>query len=339
MRLFNIRFLLLAWFDASARVLPWRDASAGSRDAYKTWLSEVLLQQMQVSRAVLYFERFLEVFPSVQVLAAAPLDAVLKLWEGAGYYARARNLHRAAQILAVQGFPVSGAAWQELPGVGRYSAAAIASLSANEAVAAVDGNVRRVLARLENMSEPTSDWLWGTAGQFLEVARAGAWNEALIELGATVCTPKKPACLECPVAVHCKALAAGTVLSVPAPKARAKVKLVLAVALVVHWQGRVLLELRPKKGLLGGLYGVPLEPIISSVEAALEVLVASYLINKLPVFLGLVSHTMTHRQFEIQVFGLEFIHPDLVLAATRAVSRLDRKVLVLLESDLQVARS
>ncbi len=330
---------LLSWYDLHARVLPWRIAKAGSRDAYHAWLSEILLQQTQVSRGVQYFERFLITFPSVQDLATAPLDAVLKLWEGAGYYARARNLHRAAQIMAQNGLPKSSTAWLELPGVGRYTAAAIASLSGNEAVAAVDGNVRRVLARLHNNVNPLDPWLWETAQALLEPSRAGAWNEALIELGALICVPKKPRCLECPISNFCQAFKAQTMTHVPAPKPRTKVKIVQAVALLLHRQERVLLELRPKNGLLGGLYGVPLEPVQTTVLAALEMLCQKFAVANQAVYLGSVSHTMTHRQFEIEVFALESKQPDLVLPASRAIANLDRKILVLLEQGLFVTPS
>jgi A/G-specific adenine glycosylase len=325
-----MRQALLSWYDASARVLPWRIQKAGSRNAYHVWLSEILLQQTQVSRGVLYFERFLEVFPTVQGLAVAPLDTVLKLWEGAGYYARARNLHRAAQIMAQNGLPTSSVVWLELPGVGRYTAAAIASLSSNEAVAAVDGNVRRVLARLYNNPSPLDPWLWETAQTLLEPKRAGAWNEALIELGALICTPKKPRCLECPVSKFCQAFKAKTMTSVPAPKPRAKVKIIQAVALLLHYQEHVLLELRPKNGLLGGLYGVPLEPVQTTVLAALKLLCQKFAVSNQAVYLGRVSHTMTHRQFEIEVFALESNQSDLVLPTARAIANLDRKILVLL---------
>ncbi len=340
---------LLEWYDTHARVLPWRQSKAGSRAAYQVWLSEILLQQTQVSRADSYYQSFLESFSTVEDLAAAPLDAVLKLWEGAGYYARARNLHRAAQIMAQNGIPSSYSAWLELPGVGRYTAAAIASLSTNQAVAAVDGNIRRVLARLENNANPSEDWLWETAASHLEKTRAGAWNEALIELGATICRPKKPLCLECPIAKHCSAFGSSMVSSVPAPKPRAKVKLVKAVALLLHFDGKVYLKLRPKNGLLGGLYGVPLEPISSTPKAALETLLQRHTtLNPIKEgvaalrrgeWCGAVSHTMTHRQFEILVFALESKRPDLLLATTRAISNLDRKILGLLALGSSVTSS
>jgi A/G-specific adenine glycosylase len=161
----------------------------------------------------------------------------------------------------------------------------------------------------------------------------------LIELGALICTPKKPRCLECPVFQFCQAFKANAVSQIPAPKPRAKVKIVQAVALLVHHQGRVLLELRPKNGLLGGLYGVPLEPIATTDLTALENLCEKYALTGQPTRLGSVSHTMTHRQFEIAVFALESNQLGLALPSSRAVANLDRKILVLLEQGLFVTSS
>ena len=345
---------LLEWYDLNARELPWRGEPAGSRAAYPVWLAEILLQQTQVSRATGYFERFISAFPTVKDLANAPLEAVLKLWEGAGYYARARNLHRAAQIMAHRGIPSSYRAWLELPGVGCYTAAAIASLSSNEAVAAVDGNVRRVLARLENVPIPSQDWLLTTAQVHLATPRVGAWNEALIELGATLCTPKKPRCLDCPIANRCAALAAGTVLSVPAAKPRATVQAVYAVAKVIYWQGLVYLEQRPKNGLLGGMFGFGLRYISAGnsprAEGATPSMRGFLTLNPLmegvtPAllewgeFLGTISHTMTHRQFTIDVYARQSNQPNLTDPNSVALPVLDRKILALLESSLFVTRS
>ncbi|MFN3265241.1 MAG: A/G-specific adenine glycosylase [Deinococcales bacterium] len=313
---------LLFWYDQNARVLPWRSAPAGARDPYHVWLSEVLLQQTQVARAALYFEHFLQAFPTVQQLADAPLEQVLTLWQGAGYYARARNLHRAAQHMAAQGIPQNAAAWQALSGVGRYTAAAISSLCSNEAVAAVDGNIRRVLARLHNNPSPSEGWLWESAQHLLYAPRAGAWNEALIELGALVCTPKSPKCDTCPLSSHCAAFAANTVASVPAPKPKAKVLEIETTALIWHWEGKCWLVQRQKKGLLGGMFSVPLG--VELPEGA--------------VFLGEVQHTMSHRHFRIRVYGFASPRNDLVALDAVPLARLDQKILTLLESYFNVTR-
>jgi A/G-specific adenine glycosylase len=310
---------LLLWYDLHARQLPWRTQPAGTRDPYPVWLSEVLLQQTQVARATVYFEQFLTAFPTVKQLADAPLEQVLHLWQGAGYYARARNLHRAAQQMAAQGIPHTAAEWQKLPGVGRYSAAAISSLCSNQAIAAVDGNIRRVLARLQNNPNPSQDWLWETAAQYLFAARAGAWNEALIELGAVVCTPKNPSCPSCPVASFCAAWAAKTVQSVPAPKPKAKLLEVATTALVWHYQGKFWLEQRPKDGLLGGMFGVPLGVAIPNGA----------------VFLGEVRHTMTHRRFRVQVYGNNAPRDSLVAVGSVPLARLDQKILAVFSATAQ----
>jgi A/G-specific adenine glycosylase len=330
---------LLTWYDKNARDLPWRDQPAGARDAYRVWLSEILLQQTQVSRASVYFERFVQTFPTVQDLAAAPLEAVLKLWEGAGYYARARSLHKAAQIMAQQGIPTTLEGWLELPGVGRYTAGAIVSLAFDAPAPAVDGNIRRVLARLENNPTPAEDWLWARATALLDHTRPGAWNEALIELGATVCTPKAPRCSSCPVQAFCAAFESGTVISVPAAKPKAKIKSVRAVALVVHDNDRVLLEQRPKEGLLGGLYGVPLLEVVADDQTTLEQLLKTHRLERPAIHLGTVKHTMTHRQFAIEIYAVHNEHASLELPSQRALSNLDRKILALLEQPLNSKQS
>jgi A/G-specific adenine glycosylase len=326
---------LLNWYDQHARTLAWRDQPAGSRDAYRVWLSEILLQQTQVSRATSYFEQFVSAFPSVQDLANAPLEAVLKLWEGAGYYARARSLHRAAQIMSERGLPITLEGWLELPGVGRYTAGAIVSLAFNTAAPAVDGNIRRVLARLENNAAPSEDWLWARATTLLDQNRPGAWNEALIELGATVCTPKAPRCTNCPVQEFCAAFKAGTVNRVPAAKPKAKVKMVRAIALLVHSGDCVLLEERPKSGLLGGLHGVPLLEVQTNDQITLEQLLKTHHLEQPTVHVGSIKHTMTHRQFSVEVYAVRNDHPGLERPSQRALSNLDRKILALLEPDLK----
>ncbi len=327
MKLEVLHSQLLVWFDAHKRDLPWRK----TKDPYQILLSEVLLQQTQVSRGLIFFERFLRAFPTVQDLAAAPLEAVLKAWEGAGYYARARNLHRAAQVIAEYGMPVTLEGLLELPGVGRYTAGAIASIAFGLPVPAVDGNVRRVLARWLCEPTPTDDWLWAYSEGFLEKTRPGDWNQAIMELGATVCTPKSPSCGSCPVSSQCQAFLTERVASIPAPKPRATVKQINAVALVVGNNGRYLLEQRAKKGLLGGLYGFPLLEVVSNQQVTLEKLLSHYKIKTSARFVGVVSHTMTHRQFQIQVFEVQSTLEHLEQPENVALSKLDQKILNLLE--------
>ncbi len=327
MKLELLHSQLLAWFDAFKRDLPWRK----TKDPYQILLSEVLLQQTQVSRGLVFFERFITAFPTVEDLAAAPLEAVLKAWEGAGYYARARNLHKAAQVIVLSGMPSTLAGLLELPGVGRYTAGAVASIAFGLPVPVVDGNVRRVLARWLCEQAPTDDWLWAYTEGFLERTRPGDWNQAIMELGATVCTPKSPSCASCPVSSQCCAFLNERVASIPAPKIRSAVKEVKAVALVIANNGRYLLEQRPKKGLLGGLHGFPLLEIVLNQQVTLEELLEKYQIKASGRYVGSLNHTMTHRQFQIQVFEVQSELEHLEQPENVALSKLDQKILKLLE--------
>jgi A/G-specific adenine glycosylase len=319
---------LLGWYATHKRDLPWRE----TRDPYKILLSEVLLQQTQVSRGLEYYSQFLEAFPTVQSLAEAPVEAVLKTWEGAGYYARARNLHRAAQIIAEHGMPDSLEGFLALPGIGRYTAGAVSSIALGLPEPVVDGNVRRVFARWLLEPNPSEDWLWSQAETLLERNQPGEWNQAIMELGATVCTPKNPSCASCPVSSHCRAFLQDRVAGTPAPKVRAKVKEIHAVALVAGANGRFLLEQRPKKGLLGGLHGFPLEVIDLDSQAALEKLLVRFGLKSSGNWFGTVSHTMTHRQLEVQVYAIR-LEPmlsrqvSLVDPQDVALSKLDQKIL------------
>jgi A/G-specific adenine glycosylase len=323
---------LLTWFERAKRDLPWRE----TRDPYRILLSEVLLQQTQVSRGLTYYARFLTAFPTVEDLAEAPVEAVLKAWEGAGYYARARNLHRAAQQIAKDGFPNTLTGWLELPGVGRYTAGAVSSIAFSEPVPVVDGNVRRVLARILFEPNPTEEWLWREAERVLEQSQPGDWNQAVMELGAIVCTPKSPSCTSCPVSSRCAAFEARRVSGTPAPKARATVTEIQAVALVAGKGGRYILEQRPKKGLLGGLHGFPVEEISGAVardepeQDALSRLLDRFGLKANGRWAGTVSHTMTHRQLEIQVYTLEYDGDGLENPDDVALSRLDQKILKVL---------
>jgi A/G-specific adenine glycosylase len=319
---------LLAWYAMHKRDLPWRS----TRDPYKILLSEVLLQQTQVSRGLEYYERFLETFPTVEALAKAPVEAVLKAWEGAGYYARARNLHKAAQQIAQNGMPDSADGFLTLPGIGRYTAGAVSSIALGLPEPVVDGNVRRVFARWLLESNPQDDWLWLQAQRLLEHSQPGEWNQAIMELGATVCAPKNPSCTSCPVSRHCQAFLQDRVAGTPAPKIRAKVKEIRAVALVAGQfstgpNGRFLLEQRPKSGLLGGLHGFPLEVIDSDAQTALENLLARFGLQPSGDWFGTVSHTMTHRQLEVQVYAMDLASAASISARDVALSKLDQKIL------------
>ncbi len=254
---------LLRWFRANAADLPWRRV----RDPYTVWLSEIMLQQTQVQTVIGYFERFVARFPTIAALAAAPLDDVLKLWEGLGYYSRARNLHRAAQEVMVHWggeLPRTARELQSLPGIGRYTAAAIASLAYGEDVPVLDGNVIRVMTRLYNIAEDitqqsTLNRLWELAAALVPAGEAGPYNEALMELGRVICRPRRPACSRCPLQAHCQAYRAGLQEQRPIRARRAPVPHYNVVAGVISGtaQGRYLIARRRPEGLLGGLWEFP----------------------------------------------------------------------------------
>ncbi|MCG9894188.1 MAG: A/G-specific adenine glycosylase [Fimbriimonadaceae bacterium] len=208
---------LLDWYRAEARDLPWRL----NPDPYPVWISEIMLQQTTVAAILPAWERWMRRFPTVDSLAEAPEQAVLEMWQGLGYYRRARLLHAAAKAVAESGFPDSVEGWQRLPGIGRYTSAAIASISQGILAPLVDGNVVRVFARLHARPEPANRLepeAWDWTASVMESGDPGAWNQALMELGATVCTPANPRCLFCPVQAWCQALRQGVQAECPGPK-------------------------------------------------------------------------------------------------------------------------
>src|SRR5580692_12505389 len=233
---------LLGWFRAHQRDLPWRS----SRDPYRIWVAEIMLQQTRIAAVMPYYDRFLEHFPTVQSLAAAPQQEVLKLWSGLGYYSRARNLHSAAkQIVAEHAgkFPRSLEAALELPGIGVYTAAAVLSIAYDVPLAVLDGNVARVLARIcaiggDLRAPKTWSLLTSTANRVLARDAASDWNQSLMELGEVVCTPQSPRCGICPVAHRCRAHAEGLVNEIPAPRRkRAPVHVKIAAAILLDQRG------------------------------------------------------------------------------------------------------
>ncbi|MCI4350342.1 MAG: A/G-specific adenine glycosylase [Thermoplasmata archaeon] len=253
---------LLAWFDAHKRPLPWRR----DRDPYRIWVAEVLLQQTQVAQARPYFERFVGRFPDLRTLARADMQEVLKLWEGAGYYARAHRLHRAARDLVDhhQGrLPTTRAQWAELPGVGPYISAAVASLAFDEPVVALEANGLRVAARLRRdpgdlRSPVTRRRLERELARYLPPARAGAFNEAIMELGETVCLPRHPLCPLCPLRSNCRAFRTlEDPSAIPRPRRAVRRPRLVAAVVVVERRGRWLVRRRPVGGLLGGLWEFP----------------------------------------------------------------------------------
>jgi A/G-specific adenine glycosylase len=252
---------LLEWYRLQARQLPWR----GQVDAYATWVSEIMLQQTRVDTVIPYFQRWMLRFPTLEKLAAASEQEVLAAWEGLGYYSRARNLHQAAQqvMAEYQGeIPRQRAALERLPGIGRYSAGAITSIAFGQDEAALDGNIRRVLARVFNMDEQAYSGegqrrLWELAREHLPEGQAGDYNQALMDLGASLCTPHAPACLVCPLAELCQARQLGRQEELPVLKERAPIPHYTVTAAVIRRGSQVLIARRPSKGLLGGLWEFP----------------------------------------------------------------------------------
>jgi A/G-specific adenine glycosylase len=253
---------LLRWAEKHLRPLPWR---VEPRDPYRVWVSEMMLQQTQVATVIPYFRRFTEHFPTVQALAAAPLDGVLKLWEGLGYYARARNLHRAAREVVAEfdgRLPDTVKELVKLPGIGRYTAGAIASIAFGRDAPVLDGNVKRVLCRVyairaDARRSAIQKKLWALAEANLPKGRAGRWNEAIMELGATVCLPRSPRCDECPLAAVCRARALGIQNKLPTKATQKRLPHYDVTAAVIRKRGRVLIAQRPVSGMLGGLWEFP----------------------------------------------------------------------------------
>ncbi len=258
---------LLKWYDANARVLPWRvgpaERKAGARpDPYRVWLSEIMLQQTTVATVRPRYQDFLKRWPTVKKMAAAPLDDILSEWAGLGYYARARNLWKCAREIAARGeFPDTEEALRDLPGVGAYTAAAIAAIAFDKPSVVVDGNVERVAARLFAVETPlpkAKAELKEAIGSVWPKKRSGDFAQGLMDLGAAVCTPRGPKCLLCPLAAQCVARAKGVAEDLPrkAIKTEKPTRRGVAYALFNH-KGEMLFERRPEKGLLGGMLGLP----------------------------------------------------------------------------------
>ena len=317
--------LLLDWFAANARDLPWRR----TLDPYAVWISEVMLQQTQVKTVIPYWERWLGEFPDIRSLAKAPEERVLKLWEGLGYYSRARNLQKAAKLLAdTRGgrFPDTADAMMDLPGIGRYTAGAIASIAFDRPSPILDGNVVRVLTRIHGLpGDPKGKDLNGRLWQLAEALvveasglprrRSGAirsagpcsmLNQSLMELGATVCAPRTPRCAVCPVAVHCIAGRSGRAEEFPQAKARAAATERRFVVVVPSRGKKVLVRQRPAGGVNGGLWEFPNEEL-ADLRADARSAAAAWLGFQPDTFIALqpVKHTITRYRITVDVFRVE----------------------------------
>jgi len=252
---------LLEWYALNARSLPWR----GRSDPYAVWVSEIMLQQTRVETVIRYYQSWMEQFPTLAALAAAPQRAVLAAWEGLGYYSRARNLHRAAQkVVAEYGgqIPTDPVSLRRLPGVGRYTAGAIASIAFGRDEPALDGNIRRVLSRVFDLAVPArspegEEQLWQWAAANLPPGRAGDYNQAIMDLGSAVCIPHAPLCLVCPLVDLCQAFSLGLQEQRPLLEPRAETPHFTVTAAVIEREGLVLIARRPLEGLLGGLWEFP----------------------------------------------------------------------------------
>lgn len=324
----TFRRRLLAWYDRHRRDLPWRVSPTAERgtfpDPYQVLVSELMLQQTQVATVIPYFRRFLSRFPTVLDLANAPEQEVLRLWQGLGYYSRARNLQAAARAIVREHegrVPSDLDALLALPGVGRYTAGAVASLAFDRRAPILDGNVARVLCRIDCIEadprEPaTQRVLWDRAAQILPKRRAGDFNSALMELGATVCMPRSPRCLTCPVQAHCEALAAGLEECIPPARKTKPIPLLRRWTLCIRHNNQWLIEQRPAKGRWAGMWQFfTIEPPETQVEAKptpAHIRSILKIATTAPKRIGEISHGLTHRRYEFEVF---------------ACQRLDRKAL------------
>ncbi len=313
----DLRNALLDWYDRCGRDLPWRR----TRDPYAIWISEIMLQQTQVKTVIPYFDRWMQLFPTIQALAAAEQQQVLKAWEGLGYYARARNLHRAAQEIVEKHngiFPDVIAEVLALPGIGKTTAGGILSAAFNQPLAILDGNVKRVLARLIALEVPPSKALsnlWEISETLVDRVRSAEadismrsrdFNQAFMDLGATVCTPKNPACLVCPWQGHCRAYNLGIQTELPMSESRAPLPhKVIGVAVIVNDQGEILIDRRKQEGLLGGLWEFPggkVEP-----NETIETCIQREIQEELGIEIGVgdrlivVDHTYTHFRVTLNV--------------------------------------
>lgn len=301
---------ILAWYDRHRRAMPWRALAGETADPYHVWLSEIMLQQTTVAAVGTYFERFVGLWPTVGDLAAADLDDILHAWQGLGYYARARNLHKCAKAVAdLHGgrFPDAEETLLALPGIGPYTAAAISAIAFGRCATVVDGNVERVMARLRAVETPlprAKEELRAHAAALTPAARPGDYAQAVMDLGATVCTPRGPACAICPWTGNCAARRLGIAADLPrrAPKAERPTRRGVAFWIVAP-DGSVLLRRRPESGLLGGMMEVPSTEWREADWSAAAARAAAPVKADWQPLAGLVRHTFTHFHLELGVLA------------------------------------
>ncbi len=300
---FSFSNALLTWFDEHGRHdLPWQIAD----DPYKVWVSEIMLQQTQVKTVLQYFDRFIERFPTVEDLGYASWDNVAPYWAGLGYYARARNLHKAAGIVAQKGaFPQNLEEWIELPGIGRSTGGALMSLGLRQYGVIMDGNVKRVLSRFlaieDDLSKPVHERaMWQIAEDLCPTERNHDYTQAIMDLGATVCTPKKPLCLYCPMQQHCKAHQQGLETELPFKKPKKEVPVKSAQVLLIQCNDQWLWQQRPNSGLWGGLWCLPI------IENEIDFLEKTQSLGlKKVIKKAQISHSFTHFTWLLEAICFE----------------------------------
>jgi A/G-specific adenine glycosylase len=304
---------LLRWFGQKGRDLPWRK----TRDPYAIWISEVMLQQTQVATVIPYYQRFLKSFPTVHHLAKSDLSRVLKIWEGLGYYSRARNLHRASKIILnhFKGkIPDHQTDLLNLPGIGKYTAGAILSIAYNKEAPILDGNVKRVLSRLFAVSgdpKKTEELLWKISESLIPKGQPNAFNQALMDLGSMICNPKNPLCHHCPLHRYCKAKASGNPARYPFREVKKRIPHIEAISGLILRNGKVLLNQRPPKGLLGGLWEFPNWKIEEKGRSRLRLRLRNHMRKEIGIDvgvkepLGTFKQTFTHFKLTLHVFKCE----------------------------------
>ena len=309
----KFRQKLLRWFQTHRRRLPWRE----NGNPYRIFIVEVMLQQTQIKTVIPYYERWLKAFPNVRALARAPLDRVLKLWEGLGYYTRARNLHKAAQIIVRDHrgkIPSDAEVLRSLPGIGPYTSGAIASIAFGKPVPLVDGNVARVLSRVfyirkDILAPDVQRQFYRLAERLVPNKNPGAFNQALMELGSLVCIPDMPRCHVCPVKSECRALAVGNPSSLPVKSKNVRVQKIRMAVGLLRKKGRVLVRRRPDHGIWGGLFELPGRVLLNgqSGEEALKQEFKEALDLRVGIQkkVQVIEHRLSHRQMVIHAFSLK----------------------------------
>ncbi|MCF6265566.1 MAG: A/G-specific adenine glycosylase [Desulfuromusa sp.] len=302
---------LLAWYGHAGRDLPWRN----NRDPYRIWLSEIMLQQTTVAAVIGYYQRFLEKFSTVDALASAPLEDVIDLWAGLGYYSRARNLHAAAQMIVAQfdgSFPAEVDQLQQLPGVGRSTAGAISALAFDRQASILDGNVRRVLCRLFALEEPprsasAEKKLWSWSEQLTPAEHVHDYTQAIMDLGAMVCLPRKPPCDDCPWIDLCQAKMLKLENQLPLKQVAKKIPTRNEVTLLINLQGRCLVRRRIAEGFLGGLWEFPTISLSDGENPAvkLSLLYDDFGLRGVAENIGQIQHVYSHFRLQTNIYRIE----------------------------------